>query len=70
MWYLLGWAHHLSGETADAVFALDKAKSLYAMFQLEQPDILQHIEELLLACGQGDAAASASAHEEVVHMSS
>ncbi len=47
VWYLLGWSQHLLGQ-AEAHNSLNKAKLLYQRNTCDQPDLLAHVEELLL----------------------
>ncbi len=46
VWYLQGWALHLSGDAA-CVESLEQAKRTYHANNCERPEVLEHIEELL-----------------------
>ena len=49
VWYLSGWALHLSNDPEEATIALKQAQSLFEKNQCEEMDILAHIHELLAA---------------------
>ncbi|XP_076372255.1 uncharacterized protein LOC143257448 [Tachypleus tridentatus] len=55
-WYLLGWMNYLRGQDywGNSRFYLNNTKKLTAKFGADNPQILQHAEELLEEMGPGE----------------
>ncbi|XP_022240391.1 probable assembly chaperone of rpl4 isoform X1 [Limulus polyphemus] len=55
-WYLLGWMNYLRGQDywGNSRFYLNNTKKLTAKFGVDNPQILQHAEELLEEMGPGE----------------
>eukprot|EP00054_Salpingoeca_dolichothecata_P022394 m.146712 g.146712 ORF g.146712 m.146712 type:complete len:183 (+) comp24326_c0_seq1:160-708(+) len=47
VWYLLGWVHFLMRESEPAMEALSKTQELYQMNEVDNPDLLQHVAQML-----------------------
>ncbi|KAL5017057.1 hypothetical protein ScPMuIL_006646 [Solemya velum] len=56
VYYLMGWSNFLQGQgfQGNARFYLKKAQKIYTKVKYEDPDLLKHVEQLLLELGTDD----------------
>lgn len=63
-WYLMGVAHNLLKNVADAIEFLLETRRLYAKLGCEQPGILAHVQQLLASFPAAQVAATLAALQD------